>query len=116
MISSSLLQEIALAISTICCFATVRSAAFTFGLYIVGHFNADLANFDAVVRSQAAGWLGKALYYILPNLAPFDVKAAVVHGQAISPAYVALTAGYGLLYAGAMVTLAILVFSRRDFK
>ncbi len=92
------------------------SAAFTFGLYIVGHFNADLAHFEAVVQSQAAGWLGKALYYILPNLAPFDVKAAVVHGQAISPGYVALTAGYGLLYASAMVALAILVFSRRDFK
>jgi len=25
----------------------------------------------AVVKSQAAGWLGKALYYLLPNLAPF---------------------------------------------
>jgi ABC-type transport system involved in multi-copper enzyme maturation permease subunit len=92
------------------------SAAFTFGLYIVGHFNADLANFDAVVKSPAAGWFGKALYYLLPNLAPFDVKAAVVHGQPVSAAYLALTTGYGLLYAGAMVILAILVFSRRDFK
>ena len=92
------------------------SAAFTFGLYIVGHFNADLANFDAVVKSPVAGWLGKALYYVLPNLAPFDVKAAVVHGQPVSAMYVALTAGYGLLYAGAMITLAVIVFSRRDFK
>ena len=63
-----------------------------------------------------AGWLGKALYYLLPNLAPFDVKAAVVHGQPVSAGYVLLTAGYGLLYAGAMVALAILIFSRRDFK
>ncbi len=92
------------------------SAAFTFGLYVVGHFNADLAHFENVVKSQAAAWLGKALYYLLPNLAPFDVKAAVVHGQPVSAAYVALTAGYGLLYAGVMVTLAVLVFSRRDFK
>jgi len=68
------------------------------------------------VKSAAAAWLGKALYYALPNLAPFDVKAAVVHGQPVSAAYVGLTAGYGLLYAGAMVALAILVFSRRDFK
>jgi len=92
------------------------SAAFTFGLYIVGHFNADLAHFESVVKSAAAAWLGKALYYALPNLAPFDVKAAVVHGQPVSAAYVGLTAGYGLLYAGAMIALAILVFSRRDFK
>jgi Cu-processing system permease protein len=92
------------------------SAAFTFALYIVGHFNADLANFQAVVKSQAAGWLGKALYYVLPNLAPFDVKAAVVHGQPVAATYVALTTGYGLLYAGAMLALAVVVFSRRDFK
>jgi hypothetical protein len=44
------------------------------------------------------------------------MKAAVVHGQPVSAVYVALTAGYGLLYAGVMVVLAILVFSRRDFK
>jgi ABC-type transport system involved in multi-copper enzyme maturation permease subunit len=92
------------------------SAAFTFGLYVVGHFNADLANFEAVVKSRAAGWLGKALYYALPNLAPFNVKAVVVHGQPLSAAYVALTTGYGLLYAGVMVTLAVIVFSRRDFR
>lgn len=92
------------------------SAAFTFGLYVVGHFNADLANFEAVVKSPAAAWIGRALYYLLPNLAPFDVKTAVVHGQAVSAGYVTLTTGYGLLYAGAMVALAVLVFSRRDFK
>ena len=31
------------------------SAAFTFGLYVVGHFNADLAHFENVVKSPAAG-------------------------------------------------------------
>ena len=92
------------------------SAAFTFGLYVVGHFNADLAHFENVVKSQAAAWLGKVLYVILPNLAPFDVKAAVVHGQPVPAAYVALTIGYGLLYAGVMILLSVLVFSRRDFK
>jgi Cu-processing system permease protein len=92
------------------------SAAFTFGLYVVGHFNADLAHFEDVVESPAAAWLGKALYYLLPNLAPFDVKAAVVHGLPVPAGYLALTAAYGLLYASAMVALAVLIFSRRDFK
>ena len=53
------------------------SAALTFGLYVVGHFNADLRNFETVVDSRPVGvrWLA-VLYYVLPNLAPFDVKAA----------------------------------------
>jgi ABC-type transport system involved in multi-copper enzyme maturation permease subunit len=92
------------------------SAALTCGLYIVGHFNADLAHFENVVTSKAAAALARGLYYVLPNLAPFDVKAAVVHGQAIPAGYVLLTCGYGLCYAAAVVGLAMLVFSRRDFK
>ncbi|MCX6537358.1 MAG: ABC transporter permease subunit [Acidobacteria bacterium] len=92
------------------------SAALTFGLYIVGHFNADLAHFEHIVKSRAAAVLARALYYLLPNLAPFDVKAAVVHGQTVPVGYVLLTSGYGLLYAAAVVGLAMLVFARRDFK
>ncbi len=92
------------------------SAVLTFGLYVVGHFNADLAHFENVVHSRTAAVLARALYYLLPNLAPFDVKAAVVHGQAVPMGYVLLTSAYGLLYAAAVVGLAMLVFARRDFK
>jgi len=92
------------------------SAALSFGLYVVGHFNADLAHFDAVVKSKTAAALARALYYLLPNLALFDVKTAVVHGTAVPAGYVLLTSGYGLLYAAAVVGLAMLVFARRDFK
>ncbi|MEK6631450.1 MAG: ABC transporter permease, partial [Acidobacteriota bacterium] len=60
--------------------------------------------------------LARALYYQLPNLAHFDIKAAVVHGQPIAAGYVLLTSGYGLLYAAAVVGLAMIVFARRDFK
>ena len=61
-------------------------------------------------------WLARALYYVLPNLAPFDVKIQVVHAQPIPLGYMALTVGYGLVYVTALLTLAALIFSRRDFK
>ncbi len=92
------------------------SAAFTFGLYVAGHFSADLAHFDTVVSSPAAAGIARGLYYVLPNLAAFDIKASIVHGQPPTAAYLWLTSGYGLLYAGALVTLAALIFARRDFK
>ena len=92
------------------------SAALTFGIYIVGHFNADLAHFENVVTSPVAAGIARGLYYLLPNLAAFDVTAAVVHGQPVPAAYILLTAGYGLLYASAVVAVAMLIFSRRDFK
>jgi Cu-processing system permease protein len=92
------------------------SAALTFGLYIVGHFSADLRNFEAVVESPAVGWLARALYYVLPNLAPFDVKAQVVHAQPVPLEYLALTTAYGVVYVAALLVLSIWIFSRRDFK
>lgn len=109
-----LVTAIALFFSTFS--SPMLSAALTFGLYIVGHFNDDLAHFETVLTSRAAAWVARVLYYALPSLAPFDVKAAVVHGQPVPAGYVVLTCGYGLLYAAAVVAVAMLIFSRRDFK
>jgi Cu-processing system permease protein len=92
------------------------SAALTFGLYVIGHFNADLKNFEAIVPSKAVGWLARGLYYLLPNLAPFDVKAQVVHGQAVPLGYVGLTLAYAAVYVTALLVAACVIFRRRDLK
>jgi hypothetical protein len=92
------------------------SAALTFGVVIVGNFNADLKNFEAVIDSQPMVWLAKVLYYALPNLAPFDVKMQVVHAQPVPFGYIGLSVGYAGLYVGMLLLLATMIFSRRDFK
>jgi Cu-processing system permease protein len=92
------------------------SAGLTIGLWVIGHFNADLANFEAVVDSPAAVWLARVLYYVLPNFAAFDIKAQVVHGQPIAMSYVGLVTLYGLAYVALVLTAAVVIFSRRDFK
>ena len=83
---------------------------------VVGNFNADLKNFEAVVDSRPVAWLARVLYYALPNLAPFDVKAQVVHAQPVELGYIGLSAGYAGIYVGMLLLLATLIFSRRDFK
>ncbi len=73
-----LITAIALFFST---FSTpLLSAALTFGLYIVGHFNADLRNFEQRRRLARRAWLARGLYHVLPDLSAFDVKTEVVHG------------------------------------
>ena len=94
----------------------ILSAALTFGLYIVGHFNADLKNFDRVVESRAAVWLARAIYHVVPDFSAFDVKSDVVHGLPVQAGYLASSAAYGLAYIAAIVAVSVLVFSRRDFK
>lgn len=92
------------------------SAALTFGFFIAGRFSVELRDFQQVVESPAAAKVAEVLYWILPNLAPFDVRTQVVHGQPVPAGYMALTAGYGLLYITMLLVPSVLIFSRRDFK
>ena len=88
----------------------------TLGLWIAGHFNADLRNFENVVDSAAAAGLARALYYVLPNLAPFDVKAEVVHGMPVALRHVVFTLAYAGVYITTLLAAAVAIFRRRDFK
>jgi ABC-type transport system involved in multi-copper enzyme maturation permease subunit len=109
-----LVTAIALFFST---FSTpMLSAAFTFGLFIVGHFSSDLRNFQDAVDSPAAARLARGLYWVLPNLAQFDIKADVVHGQPVPLGYMAVTVAYAACYIAMLLVISMFVFARRDFK
>lgn len=94
----------------------ILSATLTFALYVVGHFNQDLKQFENVVDSKPVALLARGLYYVLPNLAPFSVKAEVVHAQPVGLAYMGLTTLYGMVYIAALLVTAMFIFSRRDFQ
>jgi Cu-processing system permease protein len=88
----------------------------TIGLWVAGHFNADLRNFERVVDSAAAVAVARALYYLLPNLAPFDVKAEAVYGMPIAMRHVLYTTAYAAIYITTLLTASVAIFRRRDFK
>jgi ABC-type transport system involved in multi-copper enzyme maturation permease subunit len=114
LVELTLVTAIALFFST---FSTpILSAAFTFGLTIVGHYSDDLRNFQDVVDSSVAQRVAQTVYWVLPHLAQFDIKAQVVHGQRVPAAYVGFALLYGALYVAFLLVLATTVFSRRDFK
>lgn len=110
----SLVTAVALFFSTFS--GPMTSAACTFALAIIGHFNADLKNFETVVTSQPVVWIAKAIYYALPNLASFDVKSQVVHGQPVALGLMGWSAAYAAVYIAAVLTLGMVIFARRDFK
>ena len=109
-----IITAIALFFST---FSTpLLAAALTFGLFIAGHFNADLKNFDRVVDAVPAVWLARGVYHVLPDFSAFDVKTEVVHGLPVTSGYAGATAAYGLAYIAGLLAVSVLIFSRRDFK
>lgn len=94
----------------------LTSMLLTVALWIAGHFNADLRNFEEVMDSPIAAYVARGFYYVLPNLAPFNVKAEVVHGVAVSPSHIVLTLSYAVVYIAMLLVGAMAVFRRRDFK
>jgi ABC-type transport system involved in multi-copper enzyme maturation permease subunit len=92
------------------------SAALTFGLWVIGHFNAELRNFEAVVDAPFAAALTRGLYYVLPNFAAFDIKTQVVHALPVPWSDIGTTAVYGVVYIALVLTAAAAVFARKDFK
>jgi len=110
----AIVTAIALFFST---FSTpMLSAALTLGFFLAGRFSTDLRNFNEVVESSVASWLARLLYWVLPNLGPYDVRSQVVHGLPVPAGYLVITTFYGALYIAALLVGAVAVFSRRDFK
>ena len=64
----ALVTAIALFFSTFS--SPILSAVLTFGLYVAGHFNADLSDFQEVIDSPVAAAVAKGLYYVLPKPRP----------------------------------------------
>jgi Cu-processing system permease protein len=94
----------------------ILSAAFTVGLFVAGQFSADLRNFQDVIESRTASSAARLVYWVLPNLSQFDVKAQVVHAQPVAWGYIAMIGLYAALYIAMLLAMSITVFSQRDFK
>jgi len=80
--------------------------------YVAGHLVGDLHDLAVAAKAPAFAWAS----YALPNLASFDVRPEVVHGFAVDPGRVLLAVAHGASYAACALTLAVLVFERRELR
>lgn len=94
----------------------ILSAIFTLSMFLIGHLTNDLLAFGARSRSEAARLATRTLFHLLPNLENFNWKNEVVHHGARSISVIPAAAGYLLAYSAAVLCLACLLFSRKDFK
>jgi ABC-type transport system involved in multi-copper enzyme maturation permease subunit len=92
------------------------SALLTFGVFVIGHFSADMRLPAASNGTTAARILFGALYYLLPNLSHYAYITDASHGATpTSPAFLAAVL-YAVLYDAVLLSAATLVFNRRNFK
>jgi ABC-type transport system involved in multi-copper enzyme maturation permease subunit len=95
--------------------SSILATLLSFGVYFMGHISRDLLKLGEITKNANIETLTKYLYLVLPNLERFNLKNEAVYG--ILPASGELWANllYGILYIVLMLTLANLIFARRQF-
>jgi Cu-processing system permease protein len=90
---------------------TTLAAIFALAVTLAGRLSNDLRT---LWTGEGSG-LGKALWYLLPNLGSLSLNESVVY-RTPPPADAWLAVPYALLYTAAVLALAAAVFERRDLR
>lgn len=119
-LSLALITALALLFSTFS--SPALSAVFSFFLWVIGHFGADLRDFAEFTKSETVTWLCRALYYVIPNFSNFKIldSRSIIQGsgyfQQIDPLAILWATLYCVIYCAFLIALGISIFMRRDFK
>ncbi len=99
------------------CFTTPFLAIlFTAGIYVAGVFAADLRAMKMVEINPGTTKLLQVISYLLPNFEDFNVMGAVAHGRIVPGSLVGNATLYAVVYGAIVLTLAAVVFSKRNLK
>jgi ABC-type transport system involved in multi-copper enzyme maturation permease subunit len=95
--------------------SSILATLFSFGIYFMGHISKDLLKLGAITKNENIETLTKSLYLVLPNLERFNLKNDAVYGLLPASSELFSTLLYGILYVVFLLTLANLIFTRRQF-
>jgi ABC-type transport system involved in multi-copper enzyme maturation permease subunit len=112
--------ELALLVAIATMFSTfttpMLAALFSFAAYMIGHFSRDLLVMAALSNSTLTRAVLTSLYYILPNLSNFGFITEASHGRMLTTKMAAQATSYGILYLTILLSAAVLMFKKRNFK
>ncbi|HLO47469.1 MAG TPA: ABC transporter permease subunit [Kamptonema sp.] len=95
--------------------SSLLATLLTFGVYLMGHSTRDLVALGKLTKNPTIEQLMMGLYVVLPDLARLNLRNDAVYGQVPHIAALIANAGYGLLYIVVLLSIAIAIFSRREF-
>lgn len=114
-----------LLVSVAVLFSTVSTSFFlpifgTISAFLVGNASQQVYDY---VHSQAGLVLpvvarksATFLYYVIPNFSAFDLKVNAIYGVPLTGSGLSLTLGYLVVYGALLLSVAAIIFSRREMK
>ena len=92
------------------------ASLFSFAVYVIGHLSKDLLQAAALSNSTLTKTVLTIAYYVLPNLSNFSFIAEASHGRMVPLRMVLSATAYASVYVSILLSAAILIFQRRNFK
>lgn len=92
------------------------SALLAFLVFVIGHLSSSLRELAAGLGSRPAVYFFEFIYYLLPNLANYSFRTESANGMFPNVPMFAGGVLYAAVYVAILLTITILIFSRRNFK
>ncbi len=98
------------------CFSTpILSSLFSLSFYLIGHTAWGLETLIKKIPPGTGRTLVRIFYYFLPDLENFNFKTEVVHSLPLPSSAFFYSILYGIFYTLFILTIALLIFRKRDF-
>lgn len=91
------------------------STMLTLACFFAGHLTESLLMFKSRIASEITNAVLTALFYILPNLEIFNIRAQVVHNLPLPSGFFAEATLYWVFYLTTLLLVAIAIFQKKDF-
>ncbi len=92
------------------------SALLTFFVFLIGNFSSSLRDLAESLGSKSAIIFFNTIYYLLPNLSNFSFITNSANGDTPPAAMLGLAVAYAIVFDIVLMTITIMIFSRRNFK
>jgi ABC-type transport system involved in multi-copper enzyme maturation permease subunit len=98
------------------CVSPILAAVFTLSAFAVGHLSESIRDFGTMQGTAFQQNMSVAVYYLVPNLEVFNVRAAVVHGDPVTAWHLVNATVYSVAWTGLLLLLAGAVFARKELR
>ena len=92
------------------------SALLTFFVFVIGHLSSSLRDLGQAMGSPFASFVLDAIFYMMPNLSLFSFRTEAANGLTPNSEMMIGGTAYAAVYILILITITIVIFSRRNFK
>jgi Cu-processing system permease protein len=95
--------------------SSILATLMSFGIYLMGHFSQQLVNLGKLSKNENVEMVTQSLYFILPDLSRLNLKNEAIYGILPTTSELIANAFYGGIYTILLLSIAIFLFSKKEF-